>query len=151
MSIPFLSVRPLAGSFVLLAALGVLGCGGSQGSVKGKVMFQGKPLTGGVVVLVGSDGKVSSPGDIQPDGSYCIARAPLGKVKVTVDNPPPPNYTWGEVPEVPEAQAKDAEVQAGLARAKSYVAIPLTYKDPQQTPLSLEVQGGENYHDINLN
>src|SRR5438132_13142015 len=77
--------------FVVIC-LGPAGCTGRDrpASVSGKVTYNGKPVTSGIVVLVGKDGKTSDLGYVKDDGSYSIAKAPSGPVKVSFDNPAPP-------------------------------------------------------------
>jgi hypothetical protein len=129
------------------AALLAGGCGGGgdkPASATGKVTYNGKTVTSGVVVLVGADGKVSDPGQVQPDGTYSIARAPAGSVKVSFDNPPPPVIDR-------KAPAKDPEVQEARKEAARYVPTPLQYKDPAKSGVTLELKRGKNTNcDINL-
>src|SRR5437762_12233392 len=87
MSRRFLSVPLLVAGCLALA-----GCKGGDlpATVSGKVTYHGRPVTSGVVVLVGPDGKTSDPGPVRPDGTYTIQHAPAGTVKVSFNNPPPP-------------------------------------------------------------
>jgi hypothetical protein len=132
----------------LLAAAFLIGCGGGgdkPASVSGKVTYKGKTVTSGVVVLVGADGKTSDPGTVQPDGTYSIAHAPAGAVKVSFDNPPPPR-----VQRQPGAKA-DPEAQEAAREAARYVPTPLQYKDPAKSGVTLDLKRGKNANcDINL-
>jgi hypothetical protein len=125
------------GPFSLLAAafLGLAGCRGGNlpASVSGKVSYQGRPVTSGVVVLVGADGKTSTPGAVGPDGTYRIAQAPAGTVRVAFDNPPPPHVAPGNLGAGDAAQA-----------FASYVPTPLKYTDAAQSGLTLELKRGMN-------
>jgi hypothetical protein len=137
-------LRPLP---LLAAALLVGGCGGGgdkPASVSGKVTYKGKTVTSGVVVLVGADGKTSDPGPVQTDGTYSIAHAPAGTVKVAFDNPPPP-------PVDRHAGAKDPEAKEKAEEAARYVPTPQQYKDPEKTGVTLTLKRGKNENaDVNL-
>jgi hypothetical protein len=126
----------------LLALSLLAGCGGGgdkPAAVSGHVTYKGKAVTSGVVVLVGADGKASDPGPVQADGSYSIAHAPAGAVKVSFDNPPPPR-----VQRQPGARQQDPEAQEAAQEAARYVATPLGYKDPQKSGLALTLKPGKN-------
>src|SRR5262245_43137155 len=66
---------------VLLAASG---CTKPVASISGKVTFDGKALTEEEINFIGEDGKARSSVISTHDGSYHIADAPVGKVKVSV-------------------------------------------------------------------
>jgi hypothetical protein len=55
---------------------------GKTGSLKGRVLFQGQPVSAGWVKVTAADGR-EAWGDIAQDGSYKIANAPAGQVTVT--------------------------------------------------------------------
>jgi hypothetical protein len=88
-------MRPLAHFTLLVFCLALLaGCGQSIVPIKGKVMFEGKPVTAGSVTFqldVPEDqmyaGRPSS-GEVQPDGSFQLTTnspndgAPLGRHRV---------------------------------------------------------------------
>jgi hypothetical protein len=137
MSSRFSPVARRLGPFSLLVAafLALAGCQGGNrpATVSGKVTYLGRPITSGVVVLVGADGKTSTPGAVGPDGTYRIAQAPAGTVRVAFDNPPPQRVAPGN----PEAR------DAALAAAR-YVWTPLQYRDPARSGLTLELKRGMN-------
>jgi hypothetical protein len=122
-------------SLLIAAFLALAGCQGGNrpASVSGKVTYLGRPVTSGVVVLVGADGKTSTPGVVGPDGTYRIAQAPAGSVRVAFDNPPPQRVAPGN----PEA----VDVAQAFAR---YVPTPLNYRDAAQSGLTLELKRGAN-------
>jgi hypothetical protein len=134
-----LGMRLVSALIFLLAALALGGCTASDkaASVSGKVTYNGKPVTSGVVVLVGKGGKASDPGQVQDDGTYSIAHAPTGTVKVSFDNPPPYATRGG-------GAAADEEAKEAAAQAKKYVATPPKYKDPDQSGLTFELKVGRN-------
>jgi hypothetical protein len=101
-------------SLMFLAA--VLGCGGGDSaSVRGKVTFNGSPVTEGTLQFqpIASSGNANpgmpAAGELQSDGSYVLGResktdgAVLGKHKVVYMAPPakyadPANAKPGELP-----------------------------------------------------
>jgi hypothetical protein len=127
-------------SLALTAVLGAAGCAGGEkpASVSGHVTYKGKPVTSGTVVLVTSDGKVSDPGAVQPDGSYKIAHSPTGTLKVAFDNPPPHASSGAKLP------ANDPENKANAEEAAHYVPTPPKYKDAQQSGLTVQIKRGQN-------
>jgi hypothetical protein len=131
-------------AFLLVAGCLVLsGCTGGKlpSSVSGKVTYQGRPVTSGMVVLVAPDGKTSAPGAVRPDGTYTIQHAPTGTVKVSFDNPPPPH---SYAPAGAQNAAARQEAQQAAAEAKFYVPTPLHYKDPEKSGLTLQLKKGKN-------
>lgn len=132
---------------LVLAALGVAGCGGGSGSVSGKVVFNGTTLKGGTISFIDSDDHgYNSP--ISEDGTYKIDKVPAGEVKVMVETktvlaaskvptykPPPGQTPPGFTPPPDPEEAK-----------KRYVAIPDKYQDPKTTDLKYTVKpGGQTY------
>jgi hypothetical protein len=115
----------------------VAGCGSTPGSVSGKVTYQGRALTSGLVIFVAKDGKVSQPAGIELDGSYLADKVPVGQVTVCVETHPLSGGDGG-----PNA-AKDQP------RAR-FVPIPPKYKDAKQSNLSLDVRPGPNVYNIEL-
>ena len=132
----------------VVAVLGAAGCaGGKRASISGHVNYQGRPVTSGTVVLIGQDGQASAPGNVQPDGSFSIARAPVGVDKVSFDNPPPPRTA---PPVGKRAPADDPEYAETAKAAAHYVPTPPKFKDPLQSGLTVEVKSGNNTCDIEL-
>jgi hypothetical protein len=74
------AVRAL-GLFLLVA---LAGCGENQGSVKGTVTFDGRPVVNGAVTFVKSDGGLVREGAVIRDGSF-QTRMPPGKYKIEVN------------------------------------------------------------------
>src|SRR5437870_10875103 len=72
----------------VLAVVMIAGCGSKSGSVSGKVTYQGKALTSGLVIFVDKDGKVSQPAGIEVDGSYVADQVPVGPLSVCVETHP---------------------------------------------------------------
>jgi hypothetical protein len=140
--------RGRLGWLLCLAALLAAGCGKTTAQVSGKVTYRGRPVTSGAVTFLGKDGKAGDTGQIQADGSYVVARAPVGPVTIAVVTPPPPDYS--QAASQGGSLAADEEVKAGLARAARHVAVPAKYRNPQESGLTFEVRPGPNAHDIDL-
>jgi hypothetical protein len=133
---------------VLLLAVAAGGCGRkTTATVRGKVTYQGTPLTMGSVVMVSEDGKISARGQIQSDGTYQIANAPTGKVKVGVANPPPIGAPGGQPL---SGSPNDPETKQAAALAAKYVPSPDIYTNPEKSGLSYEVPPGGGTIDIDL-
>jgi hypothetical protein len=118
-----------------LFAIGLVGCGSSTGSVSGQVSYQGKTVPSGSVTFVTDKGEAAGTSPIK-DGAYTIHNVPVGKVKIGVSTPPaggtPP-------PGVPAAGTSGTTLQ-----------VPDKYRTPDQSGLTLDVKGGEQSHNINL-
>jgi hypothetical protein len=113
------------------------------------VTYNGKPVTSGVVVLVGKDGKTSDLGHVKEDGTYSIAKAPSGPVKVSFDNPAPDPVPKAQ-PGVKNAAA-DEEANDAAEQARKYVPTPPKYNDPEKSGLTFDLKAGKNENcDINL-
>ncbi len=126
-------------------------------TVRGKVTYNGKPVTFGQVLFVPveppKDGLAQpASGSINADGTYELkseadAGAVLGEHKVLVisvigDKP-------AETPEAPKADAAPTPSKTSSAVAfKS--SIPKKYSDPGATPLTRKVVPGANTIDLEL-
>jgi len=124
---------------VLLLAVAAGGCGRKTAPVRGKVTYMGTPLTMGTVIIISDDGLTSVRGPIQPDGTYEIAKAPIGKVKVGVSNPPPMGAPGGQAL---SGSPDDPETKQAAALAAKYVPSPDTYTHPDKSGLTEEVPSG---------
>lgn len=125
--------------FLLLA----VGCSSSEpaGRVSGKVTYQGAPVTEGVVIFSNSSTGVSAEATIDGDGGYTITTRtgglPPGEYKVTV-----------APPEI--ATPSDGGNSAPGTMPKEVDNIPQKYRDPATTPLTLNIQDGDNPLDISM-
>ena len=121
----------------LLPLLLAVGCGGTPppfAPVKGKVSYQGRPLTTGTIVFTpdpvrGTSGPLARA-DIQPDGSYQLksseqAGAVPGWHRVTVL----------AIDAAPQWNSQQPVVPRSL--------IPPRYSDPSLSGLAREVKPGE--------
>lgn len=72
----------------------VIGCSQSTSTFHGKVTFQGKPLTSGVIYFLGPAPKMQmGMGTIQDNGTYIATDVPIGDVRVSFQAPGvPPKY-----------------------------------------------------------
>jgi hypothetical protein len=123
------------GVLLALMSFGLCGCGSKKGSVSGKVTYQGKLLSTGMVIFVDKDGFVSPPAGIEVDGTYSANNVPVGPVTVCVEVLPILGGDTGGDPKQPRPR---------------YVPIPEKYKDAKQSDLKFDVKPGANDYDIEL-
>jgi hypothetical protein len=134
-SLSWLKWLAVAAAVVLISAISFgiwLGLRGSpKAIVFGKVTYQNIPLSSGTISFLGDDGfsKVS----IDRDGSYQIADAPLGAVKVSVHN----RSTFLE----PKGEKIKWVVKS---------LIPSKYNDFQKSGLSYTISTGRQEINIDL-
>ncbi len=137
--------------FAFLLLLGLSGCS-SSGGVSGTVYLDDKPLKGGTVVFIGTEGKPSARADIEENGSYKIPKVGGGKVKITVDTSWLNKGNQARVPmgkfptDIPNPYNRGDKKDLSAR----YVEIPEDYANPEKTPLTYEVKGGSQTHDIKL-
>lgn len=92
--------------FALLSLLTlVVGCGASESTttVAGKISYNGKPVTTGLINFMVVGGKPFG-GGIEPDGSYEFDLPP-GDYQVRIDSPPP-GLVEGAPPPPPSAKGQ---------------------------------------------
>jgi hypothetical protein len=116
---------------LLLLVASLMGCssGETRLPVAGKVMWHGRPLTSGAVILrpdaaKGNTSKHEPRGTIDPEGSYQVATA--GQAGA-----PPGWYKVGVVATEPGDPNNPYAIRKSL--------IPAKYGDPEQSELSLQV------------
>jgi len=112
----------------------------------GSVTLNGKVVTSGDVVMVGSDGRSVPPGRVRADGTYVIERLPVGLVKVGFFNPPPPPLPAGRA----ASAGGDEELVQMREAAKRYVPTPAKYADPSQSGIEFVLEPGRNECNIEL-
>jgi hypothetical protein len=139
----------------LLLCLIVLavGCGGPRRSVEhvtvtGQVLFKGKPLPGGRVTFVTTQGAFASTGDIDEQGNYKVT-APAGEVKIGVDNQMLSPRSKGAPASAAKGAGRPNGAEATLPKG-TYVAIPRKYTDPETSGLTYTVTKGQTSHNIDL-
>lgn len=134
----------------LIALSGLLssGCGSSTATVVGKVTYQGKPVSGGSVIVYCSDKQIAR-GIIAVDGTYSIPNVPYGSSVVTVQAPAQapaglrmqqtlPPSSGGPVP--PTVPVNDP----------ARIPIPLRYGVPEESGLSVAIDRASVTYDIDL-
>jgi hypothetical protein len=129
----------------LLVLLAALGCSSGSATVSGKVTYKGEPLPAGSVAIYGANGRVQS-GPIAGDGTYTIAKAPVGDVKMTVVTPnPSPETRQGK-------RGRDPIKHPGAADAApiKVVPIPDRYKEPDKSGLNFTLKSGEQTINLDL-
>ncbi|MBN2295064.1 MAG: carboxypeptidase regulatory-like domain-containing protein [Pirellulales bacterium] len=106
------------------------GCGLAEpprGAVSGAVIYNGQPLTSGVVTLVNETTGVGASVELDSSGGYYIQSIRTGQYKVAIYNTPPPP---GGKPVM--------------------LDIPGKYQDIQTSGLSVTVEEGDNTADFKL-
>lgn len=135
-------------------------------SLSGKVSYNGKPLKGGSVSFISTEGLPSDSGAIKEDGTYTVPNITSGKYKVCVDTsflmPPQPRGAAAPPPSgQTKAPPKDAVIPEGYkpsspadmaiaANSKKFIKIPPKYMNAEQTDLSIDIKGGSQTYDIDL-
>ena len=151
----FLALLPILAFFALVA-----GCGGAgaKGKMSGKVLYSGKPVTGGSVIFrpdAPSENTVVT--QIDANGNYTVS-LPLGPVKIAVDNKdlrpveaelkkqPRPNFPKGAVvgPDKPDPRVNPQKPPG------TYVKIPEKYCEVETSGLNYTVKSGSQTFDIKL-
>ena len=145
----------LLGVLPLLAAIGC----SSEGSISGKVTYQGRTVTGGTIIFTSPEGSSSS--SIAEDGTYSIARMKTGPAKIAVETKSAqgaistapkaggdPKKGGGKNVEFPPEAAKSS--YAGTPRTTKAEKIPEHYEDPDKSGLTYIVKGGPQEYDVEL-
>ncbi len=138
---------------LLVATMALSGCSGSGSSVKtgtvqGKVLFKGQPLTKGTVYFFTAKGGDSASGAIQPDGTYTASNQsgfsiPAGDYAVSVSV----IAAESGAPLDPTTLMEKIEKE-GLPKPSE--AIPEKYSDPKKSGLIAVVKEGSNTADFDL-
>ena len=133
----------------LVAIVGPIGCGPKSITVSGRVTFNGKPLTGGSVILYCQDEQIVR-GIIGPDGTYVIPNVPRGVCRVTVKThtPIPPGFSLKQhLPPVEEGPTPPIVMRSKL---QADIAIPERYGIPEESGLTIRVDKAQTIYDIAL-
>ena len=134
---------------------GLPGCGKKPtATVKGKVTFMSKPLTGGTVAFFAADGRHAA-GTIKSNGEYVVPDAPVGETTITVTTPKMPlGPMAGKMPKPPSGskgmpkEMLPPDYEEG--KKIGIVPAPEQYGTPESSPLKYTVTVGEQNHDIDL-
>jgi hypothetical protein len=125
-------------AFSMLAL--VVGCGGSTGSVSGKVTYQGKPLPGGYVNFMSQgEQSVTKTSGIKADGSYSVSGLPVGAAKISVQG-----LSARRLADLPGQGGKDEKVQ------QQEVFVPPQYGNSETSGLKYDVKSGSQSYEIEL-
>ncbi|OWK35046.1 hypothetical protein [Fimbriiglobus ruber] len=153
MSVDWLKIRHVATPIVFFSSALLIGCGGSDGlaEVSGVVSLNGKSLSTGSVVFIGSDKVAPVVVPIEADGHYSARKVPSGTVTVTVHSPNPKD-------EADSVRAKNADRAGVTGKAppppgpdpKLWFPIPTKYNDPSKSGLSYPIKPGSNSLNIEL-
>ncbi len=138
---------------VLLLALGASGCGRKTATVTGKVMLDNQPVPNATVTFYGGPNEsVVAGARTKEDGSYTVANAPVGKVKITVKTVAPPQEGPGTGPSDVNKDRKEIRLTSAGTGLKEWTYVPLDprYADLATSGLGTEVEKGSNTYDIPL-
>jgi hypothetical protein len=134
----------------LLAAmllLGATGCG-NRTTVRGKVTFQGRPVTYGSVIVLSGDHTARS-GVIEADGSYTVEGVHPGAVKIGVISHDPSrgrSTLRGHKPDPPARKGAAPR----KTRTGGWFPLPRKFEDPETSGLSATLGPGRVAHDLDL-
>jgi hypothetical protein len=122
----------------------LVGCGShgvpNQGTVKGRVFYNGKPLKSGTVTFLFADGSKKGSA-IGPEGNYKLENIPTGAAQIGVKSE-------SRVP--PGLQQPGAPGFQDANRAEPEEKIPSIYNTPEGSRLMYDVRKGLQDHDIEL-
>jgi hypothetical protein len=123
------------------------GCGKPKGSISGKVIYKGKPLSGGFVTFILEKG-APLHAKIQSNGEYRIDNVPVGTVKITVQPESATGAEWMDKGGPPLPKSPD-EMKKWMM-PKTEAEIPERYSDAAKTELTYTVKQGPQEYDIVL-
>jgi hypothetical protein len=133
------SYRPAA--LLAILPLVLAGCsaksGPPTGTVSGTVTYKGQAVPGGTLFFTPASGGAATPGPINPDGTFSFGGIPVGAMVVTVEIKQQADYRQTTDPAVPKGPPKPLK-------------IPDKYKDPKKSPLTWDVQKGDQTKDLAL-
>ena len=153
MRVDWSKIRFVAAPIFLFSSTLLIGCGGPEGlaEVSGVVSLNGKSLSTGSVVFIGSDKVAPVVAPIEPDGHYSAKKVPSGSVTVAVHSPNPKD-------EADSIRAKSADRAGATGKPapppgpdpKLWFPIPAKYSDPATSGLSYPIKPGSNSLNIEL-
>jgi hypothetical protein len=132
------------------------GCS-SRGTISGKVTINDQPVHRGTITFYTLDKSWASAASIGEDGSYTIAKVPLGPVKISVvsaeRNPRLGAKFKARSTLAPgEANAEDVppKFRNRFNPEASGPSVPKKYNDPETSGLTYEVKPGKQEHNIDI-
>lgn len=99
--------------------------------VTGSVTLDGERLTMGEVYFETEDGKASARGELEPDGTFRVPSAPLGKVRAAVRTANFAQYA--------AQKTKDGKTITIGGRSGTYVPVPKRYEDTATSGLTFTI------------
>lgn len=132
-----MSFPKIAGSFCLLFALLLAGCGGKPSTVSGKVTLDGKPLTKGDIAFYMGGNAALAMGSIDASGNYTLR---TGTEK---------GLTPG-IYQVSIVATDVLEPTQPLGSPVPKLLTPPKYGNPATSGLTAEVKPGSNTHNFDL-
>lgn len=115
----------------------ISGCGRKTATVKGKIIYQTKPIHLGQISFVNGKGD-SASGTINSDGTYVVHNAPRGSVIAVIVSV-----------ESDGGQTRlDGPAPAKLPKSKSLV--PVKYNTPETSDLKFDISSNSQTIDIEL-
>jgi hypothetical protein len=138
-------------AWIVSAALIVTaGCGARAGDVTGTVTYQGKTVASGTVIIAGSD-SLTYYGTIENDGSYRVAKVPIGLARLTVVSPGPVDADLaGAKPPANTKLPIRREAPRFRGDPAKWFPIPKELGDFATSGLTVSVNGGVTQHDLLL-
>jgi hypothetical protein len=142
--------------WLLVLLLGAFGCDSGKKSqitgtsVSGVVRYQGKPITGGVVLLWSDhqDGNNSAQGRIKGDGTFQVLNAPVGACKVVVNTEAAKHDRSTLRKMAPETARTNIPEPEGPPI--EYMPIDPKYSSLKTTPIKITVEKGSQTRDLEL-
>jgi hypothetical protein len=142
------NARALAPLLLMLA-----GCGPGKADVTGKVIYQGKPVLFGTVILQGPDG-IPMTGMIQTDGTYIVQGVTSGNVLIGVVSRDPGVLAGSKGRKrVDKGDANGGSLESTVApiiERSKWFPLPLKYENPTESGLTAKIGRGSVGYDINL-
>lgn len=156
--------RRCAGSLaaMALALLFSSGCSnrGSEATLSGQVLIDGKPLKGGSLIFVPTaPGTKNAFAMIDESGNYGPLVVAAGEVMIGVDNRglAPHQSAGGGGPPAPKGASSDLRAKMAARKASpppppnpNYTPIPEKYYQAETSGLTVTAQAGEQKHNIEL-
>jgi hypothetical protein len=129
------------GLFVALC-VAAAGCGSGPRfcDIKGKVMYDGKPLPGGTVQVTDEADTQMVFADINIDGEFKISQAPAGPVRVVVRTESVKTLLDPKVAKMLQGKGVAAVADDPKVKGNKYVPIPAKYGDRDSTDLKYDLK-----------
>jgi hypothetical protein len=134
---------PLSARQVIMTVVAlVAGCssGPQFCDVKGQVIYDGKPLPGGVIQITDEADTQMVIGDLNIDGEFSLSRAPAGPVRIVIRTEEVKNILDERTAKMIQARGGPAVAPDPKVRGNKYVPIPSKYWDRETTDLRFELR-----------